>query len=332
MTTTDMQPAECGNPQAMPLFEHEYSFDPSYGYDIDSLKSIMPPQGPSDFDMFWQDTWAENESLALGLELEEMSPFRPGWKMYLVRYTTLGGVRVGAWLEIPEEGDVEVGAVCGHGYGGREVPDFPNHHAAILHFCAPGFHLSAHPNIPNECYKHVLHGIEHRDTYIIRNCVSAVWSSARVIHEFLESAVPLYYFGGSLGGGLGALAMPYDDRFKKCALFVPTFGHQSMRLTLRSIGSGEPVRLYAQQLPEVEERLAYYDAGSAALRITMPNITAPALFDPSVPPPSQFAVSNPMSRHGHQFIYRAGHHEYPALKLEEGLLGHWIDEVIWEHS
>ncbi len=313
----------------MPVFAHDHPFDPSYGYDIPALKAIMPPEGPSDFDAFWRDTWSENESLSLGLELEEINPLRAGWRMYLVRYTTLGGIRVGAWLEVPDDGNVQLGAVCGHGYGGREAPDVPNHHAAILHYCAPGFHLSAHPDIPNECYQHVLHGIDQRETYIIRACVSAIWSSARALHAFLEKEVPLYYFGGSFGGGLGALALPYDDRFKKCVLFVPTFGHQSLRLKLQSVGSGEPVRLYALEHPEVEEVLAYYDAGTAARRITMPNLTAPALFDPAVPPPSQFAVSNPMSRYGHQFIYSAGHHEHAGQAAEDIRLSAWIDEFIW---
>lgn len=316
-------------PTKMPAFQHDFPFDPSCGYDLPALKSIMPPDGPSDFDAFWRDNWTENEALPLDLEVEEIDPMRPAWKMYIVRYTTLFGLRVGAWLEVPDDGPVQLGAVCGHGYGGRETPDLPNHRAAILHFCAPGFHLSAHPDLPNECFQHVLHGIEHRETYLIRACVSAVWSSARALHGFLEKEVPLYYFGGSFGGGLGALAMPYDERFKKCVLLVPTFGYQSLRLKWPSVGSGEPVRLYAKKQPGVEEVLAYYDAGTAALRITMPNITAPALFDPAVAPPGQFAVSNPMRRYGHQFIFTAGHFEYADQQREERALAQWSDTFIW---
>lgn len=313
-----------------PLFEHTLPFDPSCGYDRAALLAVTPPPGPDDFDAFWQQTRAECDAVPLNLQVRPLESPSPAHRLHALRFSTLGGVKVGAWLVTPVDGNIDTAAVVGHGYGGRDAPDWPIQRGAFLFFCAPGFHLSADPELPNECYQHVLHGITHRDTYIIRYCVAAIWSSARALETYFERTFSrLYYFGGSFGGGLGALAMPHDARFTKCVFNVPTFGHQPIRLTCRGQGSGEAVRLYAEEHPEVIDVLHYYDAGTAATRITIPNVTAPALFDPAVAPPGQFAVSNPMARHGHQFILSAGHFEYADAQREDRALNQLVDSFIW---
>lgn len=315
------------------MFAHTFPYDPTYGYDRAALRAVQPPPGPDDFDAFWRATWEENEATPLDLHVRDLDRASPHHRLHALRFSILGGRKVGAWLLTPTSGDFDTAAVVGHGYGGRDAPDWPDKRAAFLFFCAPGFHLSADPELPNDCYKHVIHGIEHRDTYIIRQCVAAVWASARALETVFSRTFPcLYYFGDSFGGGLGALAMPFDARFTKCALSVPTFGHQPIRLTCRSQGSGEAVRLYAENHPEVIDVLRYYDAGTAATRITIPNVTAPAAFDPAVAPPGQFAVSNPMARHGHQFILSAGHFTYADGDRERQALGRLVDQFIWGES
>ncbi len=311
-------------------FEHAFPFDPSCGYDRQSLLAITPPAGPDDFDFFWQNTFAECAAVPLDLQVRPLESGSPRHRLHALRFSTLGGVKVGAWLVTPASGDIDAAAVVGHGYGGRDAPDWPDKQAAFLFFCAPGFHLSADPELPDDCYKHVVHGIAHRDTYIIRACVAAVWSSARALETYFERTFSrLHYFGDSFGGGLGALAMPFDSRFTKCVMSVPTFGHQPVRLTCKGQGSGEAVRVYAEQHPEVIDVLQYYDAGTAATRITIPNVTAPALFDPSVAPPGQFSVSNPMARHGHQYILSAGHFDYADGDKEHRELSALVDRFIW---
>ncbi len=317
----------------MTSFQHEFPFDPTCGYDRTALLAVQPPAGPDDFDAFWRETWMENEATPLDLHIRELESPTPDYTLHALRYSTLHGVKVGAWLMTPVGGSFDTAAVVGHGYGGRDAPDVPNKHAAFLFFCAPGFHLSSDPELPNDCYKHVLHGIAHRDTYIIRTCVAAVWSSARVLETYFErSFTDMKYFGDSFGGGLGALAMPFDSRFTHCVMSVPTFGHQPIRLNCRGQGSGEAVRLYAQEHPEVIDVLQYYDAGTAATRITIPNVTAPALFDPSVAPPGQFAVSNPMARYGHQYVLSAGHFQYAEGDREHQELSRLVDRVMWGAS
>ena len=71
----------------------------------------------------------------------------------------------------------------------------------------------------------------------------------------------------SFGGGVGALALPWDDRFGAAHLNLPSFGHYPLRLTMPCIGSGEAVRRYHAEHPDVLDVLRYFDAATAATRI-----------------------------------------------------------------
>ena len=39
------------------MFEHPYSFDPSYGYSLETLLAITAPEAPSDFADFWRNLY-----------------------------------------------------------------------------------------------------------------------------------------------------------------------------------------------------------------------------------------------------------------------------------
>jgi len=56
-------------------------------------------------------------------------------------------------------------------------------------------------------------------------------------------------------------------------------------------GSGEAVRDYAATHPEVLDVLRDYDAATAATYIECPVVVLPALRDPAVIPPGQFAIA-----------------------------------------
>jgi len=298
------------------MFEHNYDFDPTYGYSKADLLELGLPEAPDGFDDFWEETFSKNAQVALNTEREPLeSPF-DGSRLSKVSFDTLGAFRIGAWLLEPEDALPASGVVIGHGYGGRGGPDTNidlSSRAAIFP-CAPGFNLSARPDIPDNSYGHVVHGIEDRDRYIIRFCVASIWSAASVLlelHPYIRDR--LYYAGVSFGGGLGALALPWDRRFRRGHLVVPTFGHHPIRLQCPCVGSGMAVELYHRDHPEVIDVLQYYDAATAASRIRIPMLTAPALFDPVVPPPGQFAVCNAMPEGSERIILSAGHYEYPEM-------------------
>ncbi|HEY8967197.1 MAG TPA: acetylxylan esterase [Candidatus Methylacidiphilales bacterium] len=305
----------------MPL-AHAYPFDPAYGMDEAALRAVPAPEGPADFDAFWRATRAEAGAVPLRMERRPSSAFgsHPTHAVEEVYFDSLGGLRIGAWLSVPRGEAVTRAAVVGHGYGGREEPEFlPD--AAALAVCVRGFGLSRSEAVPGEALRHVVHGIESRERYVIRGCVADLWAGAAALAE-LFPGVPLRYEGCSFGGGLGALAVPWELRWERAFLDVPTFGNHPLRVTLRCEGSGAAVRARWRREPEVLDVLAYFDAATAAKRIAVPTLVSPALFDPVVPPPGQFAVANAIpERWKEVYVREAGHFDHPGLVEDEKRLG-----------
>ncbi|MFE4060014.1 acetylxylan esterase [Streptomyces sp. NPDC059096] len=318
----------------MSVFEHGFPFDPAYGRSLDQLLALPAPAAPPDFDAFWRARYEAARRVAAAPAVGPQEEEREGFRTFGVSFTSVGGLRLGGWLVLPAEGPAEHGFVVGHGYGGRQdtgdaVP-LPLPRSAALLPCVRGLGArSRRPGIPGEADPHVLHGIESRDTYVIGDCVADLWCAASALLELvpeLAHAVPgedgstgarLGYVGESLGGGLGALALPWDDRFACGQLTVPTFGDQPLRLTLPSVGSGEAVRGHHREHPEVAEVLPYFDAATAASRTRVPVLVAPALFDPAVPPPGQFAVYNALAGPRELHVLPAGHFEHAGGEQEE---------------
>jgi cephalosporin-C deacetylase len=308
-------------PSASGAFAHAFAFDPAYGYDRERLLAIGVPPEPADFADFWTATAAEAATVPLRLEQRPLAIGGPELEASEIRFDAWGGQRIGAWLVRPRGRAPRYGLVVGHGYGGRSVCPLggPQEHAA-LYPCAPGFHLSARSDLPGDSDRHVVHGIASRETYLIRACVASLWAAASALLALCpEADGRLGYSGGSFGGGLGALALPWDRRFRLAQLVVPTFGHHPLRVQSPCVGSGESVRRWRAAHPEVDQVLPYFDAAIAARRVGIPTLVAPALFDPAVPPPGQFAVANALpDKQLH--ILSAGHFAYPAQAAEDRAL------------
>lgn len=313
-----------------PTMQHSFPFDPTYGYTRDRLLAIMPPAAPAGFDEFWRAT--HDEAFAVPLDLERATSASPSSRHHveIVRFTVLGGHRVGAWLVTPSDGVIASAGVVGHGYGGRDAPDLEHRQAALLYPCMPGFQLSASHNVPNQAADHVIHGIASRETCILRACVATVWASARVLENlFPACAGRLRYLGASFGGGIGALALPWERSFVKAYLDVPTFGHHPIRLQCPCVGSGESVRRLVAQQPDIAGVLPYFDSAIAATRIRIPTLVAAALFDPAVPPPGQFAVYNALAGPRELFEREAAHFDAGFSVEEERRLRQRIDAFVW---
>lgn len=301
------------------VFTHDFPFDPTYGYREVDLLSVGVPESPYDFASFWQETFEANAATTLNVTVAPTESASEHHDVSIASFDTLGGIRVGAWIVYPKSGDIEAGFVTSHGYGGRTAPDYDllAGNAAAIYPCAPGFNLSASDLLPSEKMGHVVHGIESRETYLIRPCVTSIWSAASLLLDlYPDIGKRLYFTGGSFGGGLGALALPWDDRFSKGHLRVPTFGNHPIRNICPCEGSGKAVAEYVASHPEATSVLAYYDAAIAASHIKIPVLGAPALFDPKVPPPGQFAVTNALPEISRTRILQAGHFNYPDQEAE----------------
>ncbi len=297
-----------------PPIPHPFPFDPTYGYDLDALLAIAPPDAPDDLDAFWNETYAR----ALPPELNIASrPWRGGAPddvtVLEVEYDSWDGFRTAGWVVLPKSGTATRGMVVGHGYGGRDAPDFgmPGPRAATIFPCMRGQGRSRSPRFPELSQEHVLTGIESRDSYILRGCVVDIWRAASVLLSFAPQAADcLDYYGGSFGGGLGAMALAWDTRFRRGFLSVPTFGNHPLRVTMPCTGSGEAVRRRYLEDPGVMDVLRYYDAATIATRIRIPVYCECALFDPAVPPPGQYSVYNALGGAKKLFVARTGHFEY----------------------
>lgn len=218
-------------------------------------------------------------------------PARSRHRVSGVEWRQSGNIRIGGWLCEPKL-TPSCAVVVGHGYGGRDDADpgcLPPD-AIGLFPCMPGFDRSADPLLPDKAERHVLHGIAQRETYILRDCVEAIWRSFDVLAQHFPQ-LPLGYIGSSFGGGLGALALPWESRCRAAVLEVPTFGNHPLRLTIPCAGSGEAVRLYHREHPEVVDVLAYYDAAVAARHLHCPTLIAPADSDPVVPAGGQWSIA-----------------------------------------
>lgn len=298
-------------------FAHGYGFDPTCAMDLAQLLAVDPPEPPADFAAFWQDRYRAAMQIDPRPELHPTGQVSDGYAVFDLRYASTGGVAIGGWLLAPEDGRVTRGVVIGHGYSGRDGPDtpLPLDGAALLFPCFRGMGRSTLPGVSQQPYHHVLHDIQDRDRYILGGCVDDLWLAVgALLRLYPQAAGRVAYAGISFGGGIGALAAPWDPRIGRLYLDVPTFGHQALRLTLPSVGSGEAVRAYQRHHAfNVLETLAYYDAASAARHLAIPTLVAAALFDPAVPPPGQFAIHNaiaaPLRR---LYVLEAGHFDHPG--------------------
>ncbi len=304
---------------------HPYDFDPTYGLDVDQLRAIRPPPAPPHFDDFWRARHLGALALDPRPQLNPSGSSHPNWQVHDIIYTAADDFQIGGWLLLPREGTVRRGLVVGHGYGGREQPDFdiPVEATAVLFPCFRGLSRSSRPPISCDPARHVLTDIDKPERYILGGCVEDLWLAVTVLTQlYPELDGRIGYSGLSLGGGVGALAIAFDKRIDRGHLVVPTFGNMPLWLTLPTVGSGQSVQNYQRTHPDVLKTLSLFDAATAATGIGIPMLLAVARFDPAVAPPCQFSVANalPTSNHHETVILDAGHFDYPGREEQHALL------------
>jgi cephalosporin-C deacetylase len=320
-----------------PDFSHTIPFDPTYGYTLKDLLAVGVPGEPKGFERFWTDLFSRALSVKVNPRRVCEVSGSAKCRVWEIQYGSVGGAQIGGWLMMPREGRVRRGFVVGHGYGGRDAPnlDFPMVlDSAVLFPCARGLSKSQLAGVPSSCAGHVLCGLDSADTYVLGGCVADVWCGVTALQHLAPEVGPnLFYSGDSFGGGLGALALPWDRRIRAGHLVVPTFGNHPIRLQLKSWGSGEFVREYVVAHPDVvTEVLPFFDAAVAATRIHIPMLSVCALFDPAVPPPGQFSIHNAVSGPKELYVLRAGHYEYPGLAADQLLSQEYLVQFFDRHT
>jgi cephalosporin-C deacetylase len=303
--------------------EHDFPFDPSYGYDLAGLLAIAPPPEPAGFVETWRARYAAAVAIDPAPQVRASAARRPGFRVLELEYRSTDGFPIRGWLLLPAAAPPRLGLILGHGYGGIEAPDFalPRADAAYLIPCFRGLCRSARPPIATEPHWHVLHDLDKPERYILRGCVEDLWTATTALLMLCPwLAGRVGYLGISFGGGIGALALPWEPRIARGHLNVPTFGHHPLRQSLPCIGSAEAVQRFVAAHPEAAETLSFYDAAVAARHLRQPMHLALALFDPVVPPPGQFAIYNAIPGEKVRFVLPAGHFPYPRQAAREAAL------------
>ena len=303
----------------MTHFAHQYPFDPSYGYSLETLLTVPTSSIPADFATFWQDRYRKTVAFSPQHTLTPCGS-NAGFLVYNLSYQSTQNFVIQGWLLVPEHEPVKQGIVVGHGYGGRDQPDYhltiPN--TAFLFPCFRGLSLSRSAGIPEYPDQHVVFGIDRPETYIIGDCVEDLWLAVSVlINIFPQTRAHIGYMGISFGGGIGALALPWDQRIKRGHFNVPTFGNQPLRLSLPTTGSAAALKRHSEQFSHVFATLGYYDTSVSATYAKQDANFALALFDPVVCPPGQFSIYNAWAANKSLFVLEAGHFAYPNQAAQE---------------
>ncbi|MFD5226202.1 acetylxylan esterase [Microbacterium sp. NPDC058342] len=289
------------------------AFDGSYGYTLDALRAVTPIAPDAGFVPRWR-AWRNRAREVPAAPVVLSARMVEGRSVSLIELSGVDGVRLRAWFAGPATGIARVGVVHGHGYGGRDEVDLrrvPADAAAIFPVARGLGALNAGVGAPEDREAHVLTGLDDPDAYVIGLCARDLWLAADALTA-LAGELPLYYVGESFGGGLGALAVPWDERYVGATLVVPTFGQYDERLAVPCLGSGEFQRSWVRRHPDARERLRLFDASTSALSFRIPVRVEAALWDQHVPPQGQFSVANAVADLD-LHVLPAGHAEYPGL-------------------
>lgn len=300
-----------------------YDFDPSYGHSLEQLLRIEPPAPPADFASFWQSRYEKAINLAPYPRLKNNGHFHPDFECYDLSYQSTDELTIGGWALIPKNMPVTRGVIVGHGYGGRDSPDFhlPITNAVFLFPCFRGLSRSRHWSISENPNYHVLHNIDNTDLYVLGGCAEDLWlATSSLLQLFPETAGHVAYLGISFGGGVGAMALPWEPRIQRAHFNVPSFGNQPLRLKLATFGSAAAVQKFQHEHGNVLATLHYYDAAIAAQYIQVPVHISAALADPVVAPPGQFSIYNALPKQKKLFVLDQGHSDYPRQSAQEKAL------------
>jgi cephalosporin-C deacetylase len=284
---------------------------------------------PTDFDQFWDQTRAELASTPADLRYEP-EPLRSNdaVETYAVRFSSLGGARIFAWLCLPRARSACPGLILPPGYSG--VPGVPRAWAALgyaaVQVSPRGHHRSdgeVAPGFPG----YMTAGIQDPRTYVYRGAYCDIWRSVDVLLDRPEvDRARIGISGGSQGGAFSLIAAAGRPEIAAVAADVPFLTGIRDSLRLGSSYPYEEIKDYVRQRPEAEVQvlttLDYVDTLNFADRIAVPTLLSAGLSDDVCPPETAYALYN---RLGCARDIRA----YPYTGHEGGGLSHLLVKQAW---
>lgn len=287
--------------------QHNFPFSASSKHhDLEELLRIRGPEEPAGFKAFWEENYALVTAMrpTYFIEREVWSPY-PDVRIYRIRVKNWDNTEFVMFIARPDQS--RGGLLIGQEYGHFVLPQFRSGFTTGF-ACVRGLGLSSCKEIPWDAERHIVHGIRMKETYILRGAVADQWMAAGVLLDmFPDTAENLNYSGCGMGGGMGALLLPWDKRFRAAFLALPSFGAE-IRFDRPSSGSEEACRQYLAGHPPARKVLAWFDASAAAKYIRIPVGISLAVSDPCVAPAGQFSIANAVpDAYKTLFIRETGH-------------------------
>lgn len=274
-------------------------------------------QEPSDFDDFWERTFAECGSGPLEFECRRVETHLKVLDAFEISWNGFGATRVYGWLVVPRGMEERLPAVVQYtGYScGRGMP-FDNIGYAVggyAHFIIDARGQGWRSPSPTEGTHDIgIHtsgsvpglmtmGVLDPDSYYYRRLfVDAVRLLEGVLaHERVDSQ-RVVVTGGSQGGAMAlaaaALAKCRAVEIAGCAADVPFMCHFPRAIGLTDAYPYKEIADYLSTYPQRESQvrttLSYFDGVSMARRIAVPGLFSVGLMDEVTPPSTVFAAYN----------------------------------------
>ncbi|WP_394242327.1 acetylxylan esterase [Vibrio astriarenae] len=294
-------------------FKHDFGFDPTYGYDLNQLMHVGKSEEPKDFGSFWQNKYRNAVSVKPHINIQDTGKTENNWRVFDCYYDSTNGIRIGGWLLMPHNQEINGAVIYAHGYGGIDYPDtsWNLNNTAILMPCVRGIGRSPEHDVSPDPYWHVLHHIQDKNQYIIAGCIQDLWCGINALVSLFPQIIHnIGFVGDSLGGGLGVFTSAFDPRVQLSHFHVPTFGNSALRLTMPCLGSTQALIDFDDRTV-INQTLPYFDTSIAAKYLKTPTYWGLAKFDPFVAPPGQFSAYNACLSDKELYVLDAGHFEYP---------------------
>lgn len=287
---------------------------------------------PEDFDVFWESTQAQLGRVEPEIERRPAGGTADGrLTLDILSFTSLGRVRVSAYLLSWQDEFARPLVISSHGYGSQCRPrwDWAVRGVNLVAVDIRGCGLSRDALPHRSRWGYVVTGIESPETSVIRLAVCDYLQAARVGHLLLDRHVSRTVFEGvSFAGGLALMAQAVSGYADLLAIGVPTFGWAEGRNLFVKAGSGAEIGRYVARHPDLLEDtmvvLRYFDAVNFADRIRCPTLLALGLEDDVVPAKTVYGIANHLAAPYELMEFPVSHSDGPEEAQWRQFERHWL--------
>ena len=262
-----------------------------------------PTDAKSDFDSFWESTFAELNAQPWDVQLTKVNDYSNSTReCYEVRYKSLGGVISGGVISIPVAAGKYPVKLKFMGYGNTHTYFPPGSNPGVIEF-----EVSIRDQgLFKTGTKWDCQGIESKETYYYRGAYCDIKRAIDYVLGLDKADVNrVVAWGSSQGGALTCIAAALDSRIKAIAPSVPFLSDfpdywkiVSWPMT-EMFNAATSAGMSREQLLDM---LTYFDVKNFAPKIHCPVLMVVGLQDVTCPPHTNFAVYNNLGTDDKQYM------------------------------